>query len=422
MAAAAEIKGNWTPPARAPWVDKLNSLGENLGCDGRSLISLSETEIVEAATKNTGLDDFGDSWFREPLSVLLKAFEEEAKLTLTGRLLARAEVQRILESRLRIEDHLARHPAILEDPVEAPIVVTGLGRAGTTFLHELLAQDPDNRVPMLWEMMYPVPPPQEQTYLSDPRILASHREISIMDEIVPAFPSMQEVAGDLPNECIFLVAHQLSSDKFIGEFDVPSYMGWTSFNDQRPAYQYHRRLLQLLQSEYRKPRWALKAPSHLHNLPNLFAVYPDARVVVPHRDPVRVLGSLTNLMASLRWMRSNHVDYESIVAAMSFGFAYQMENLSKLRDDGSIPNDQICDVRYADLVRDPVATVASIYQAFEIPFTSQYEANLHARLKSRPRDRRALHEYSFDDTGLDLTAERERHREYQQRYDVPSEL
>lgn len=412
----------WTPPPRAPWVAQLNALGRGLGGERRGLVSLDESELLRAAREATGLDDFGDDWFREPLRVLLDAFENEARLTLLGRMIARSDVQRLLENRLRIEDHLHAHPEIDDETIEAPIVVTGLGRAGTTFLHELLAQDPDNRVPMLWEMMYSVPPPEPSTYGTDSRIAASDREITLMDEIVPAFPSMQDVAGDLPNECIFLLAHQLTTDKFIGEFDVPSYMMWTSTHDLAPAYAYHARMLRLLQSRHRRKRWALKAPSHLHLLPTLFATYPDARLVVPHRDPLRVLGSLTNLMATLRWMRSDHVDYEAIVAAMSFGFHYQMENLSKLRDTGAIPNDQIVDVRYADLVADPIATVRKIYAAFEIEFTDAFDANLRARLASRPRSARAVHEYSFDDTGLDLAEERAKHAAYQERYDVPSEL
>lgn len=413
---------SWQRPPRAEWVDRLNALGEATGDAGRALVSLDEAEIFAAATAATGLDDFGDDWFREPCSVFLRALEDEARLTLTGRLVARAEVQRILQNRLRVEDHIARHPEVGGESIDAPLVVTGLGRAGTTFLHELLAQDPDNRVPMLWEMMHSVPPPEPATFETDSRIRAAHLEISLMDEIVPAFPSMQEVAGDQPNECIFLVAHQFATDKWIGEFDVPSYMEWTSFRDVGPAYAYHRRMLQLLQSRHRRARWALKAPSYLHLLPTLFSIYPDARVVIPHRDPLRVLGSLSNLMASLRWMRSDHVDYQTIVATMAFGFAYQMENLSKMRDEGTIPSGQIFDVRYADLVADPVGTVKRIYANYDIPFTRAYQSRLQERLETRRRDRRAPHEYSFDDTGLDLAEERARHAGYQARYDVPSEV
>lgn len=412
----------WQPPPRAPWVSQLNALGENLGDRGRSLVSLDEADILRSATAATGLENFGDSWFREPLRVLLKAFEEEARLTLLGRLFARSEVQRILQNRLRVEHHISTHPETEKESVDAPLIVTGLGRAGTTFLHELLAQDPDNRVPRLWEMMYSVPPPQTATYDVDPRIKDAHDEITLMESVLPAFPSMQEVAGHLPNECIFLLAHEFASDKFIGEFDVPSYMAWTSFHDLAPAFAYHRRLLGLLQSQHRAKRWALKAPSYLHLLPTLFATYPDARVVIPHRDPLRVLGSLTNLMASLRWMRSDHVDYRGIVEAMSFGFGYQMDNLSKLRDASSIPHDQIFDVRYVDLIAQPIETVRRIYANFDLEFTGRFEARLDSMLEARPRDKRAAHEYSFQDTGLDLATERAKLVEYQERYDVPSEV
>jgi hypothetical protein len=243
-----------------------------------------------------------------------------------------------------------------------------------------------------------------------------------MDETVPAFTTMQEVAGHLPSECIFLFAHQIASDKWIGEFNVPSYMRWTVTTDQRPAYAYHRRLLQVLQSRHRGARWVLKAPSHLHNLPLLFDSYPDARVVVTHRDPLKVLGSLANLMASLQWMRSNQVSYERIVRSMSFGFAYQLEKLSQERDQGTIPNGQILDVRYADLVRSPIETVRSIYRSFDLALSPEAESRIRAHLEGRPRERRGLHDYSFADTGLDLAIERERHASYQQRYDVPSEV
>ena len=149
----------WRPNPQPGWVGAVNALGANLGDDGRSVVSLAEGEVIEAAAKATGLDDYGDGWFREPLRILLRALEDEARLTLLGRLLARAEIQRILQNRLAVEAMLARHPEIAAQPIEAPVVITGLGRTGTTLLHDLLAQDPAVRVPMQWELMYSVPPP-----------------------------------------------------------------------------------------------------------------------------------------------------------------------------------------------------------------------------------------------------------------------
>jgi len=351
---------SWVPPPREPWVERLNALGRNLGDDGKSLVPLDEASVLAAARAATGLDDFGDDWFRAPLAKLLGALESEARLTLLGRLFARSEIQRVLQNRLRAEAWIRAHPTVLSERIEAPIFVTGLGRSGTTLLHELLMQDPANRVPLLWETFFSIPPPEPASWLTDPRAAAAELEITLMDAAVPAMTGMHENAGDLPTECIFLFAHQLATDMFTGESHVPSYTLWLHGQDLAPLYAYHRRLLQLLQSRHRG-QWVLKAPSHVGQLPALFREYPDAQVVITHRDPLRVIGSLCNLMAALHWMRSDHVDYDAIVRAMSFGFPFLCERVMKQRDAGEVPNERIADVLYRDLVRDPIGTVRALY-------------------------------------------------------------
>src|SRR5262249_57479292 len=136
----------------------------------------------------------------------------------------------------------------------------------------------------------------------DARIGREDLESRIMDEIVPAMRTMHELAGDLPNECIFLFAHQFASDMWTGRFHIPSFAIWMGTHDLRPAYAYHKRLLQLLQWRYHKARWVLKAPSHLGRLRILFEVYPDARVVITHPDPLPVLASPPNFITSLTYI------------------------------------------------------------------------------------------------------------------------
>jgi hypothetical protein len=411
----------WTPPAREPWVERLNALGRNLGDDGRSLVPLDEATLLAAASQATGLDDFGDAWFRPALAKLLAALEGEARLTLLGRLFARSELQRILQNRLRVEDWIRRHPAVLAERIEAPIFVTGLGRSGTTLLHELLMQDPANRVPLLWETFFSIPPPEAASWLTDPRAAAAELEITLMDAAVPAMTGMHENAGDLPTECIFLFAHQLATDMFTGEFHVPSYTLWLHGQDLAPVYAYHRRLLQLLQSRHRG-RWVLKAPSHLGQLPTLFRAYPDARVVITHRDPLRVIGSLCNLMAALHWMRSDHVDYDAIVRAMSFGFPFLCERVMKQRDGGEVPADRIDDVLYRDLVKEPLATVDALYRRQGRALSADAEARMRAFLAGRPQAKRGGHEYAFETTGLDRDAERKKYAAYLARHGIPAEV
>lgn len=410
----------WTPPAREPWAERLIQIGRNLGDDGRSLIALDAPSLIAAAEAATELRDWGDETFRQPLDVLCRAFDEEARLHLLGRLFARTEVQRILQNRLRVNAWRTAHPEVADQRIERPIFITGLGRSGTTLLHELLAQDPGNRVPLLGELFFPVPPPEPGGEASDARLEAAGDEITLMDAAVPAMTAMHENAGDRPNECIFLFAHELVTDLFTGQFHVPSYTMWVSGADRSRAYQSHRRLLQHLQSRDPQARWVLKAPSHLSQLPDLFAEYPDARVVWAHRDPLRVVGSLCNLTAALHWMRSDHVDYEAIVTTMAFGLLYLSDRVTQQRDEGAIPEDRISDVLYSELVRDPIECVRSLYSGWGESLSDGAEENMRRWLARRRPG--GPHEYDFAATGLDPRAERERVAGYQQRYGVISEV
>ncbi len=412
----------WTAPDHQPWVDKLNALGENMGDDGASLVSLEDEVLIDAAVANTGLDDFADDWWCEPFAVLLKSLRDEADLTLCGRLLARSELQRLLQQRLRLIDAWSGDPPMLDQPVTAPVFVTGLGRSGTTWLHELLSLDPANRVPMLWEAMYPVPPPEGASYDTDPRIAAADREITVMDEMIPAFTAMHENRGNLPTECIFIFAHQFVTDMFLGEFNIPSYAIWQSGIDKGPLYAFHRRVLQLLQSRHGGDRWVLKAPSHLSQLATLFATYPDARVVITHRDPLKVVGSLADLMATLHSMRTRHVDYDAIVALIAVGTTMQLDDITVARDAGHLPGDQIDDVLYGDLVSDPIGCVTRLYDRWGLELSSAFAGRLEAAVADRTQHRHGAHEYRFADTGLDLATERARVTPYQHRYGVPSEV
>ena len=412
----------WTPPPLEPWVASVNAIGRNLGDNGTSIVSLDDDAIIEAAVAGTGLADFGDDWWREPFSVLLGSLREEADLTLAGRLLARGEVQRLLQSRLRLVDAWSRDPSLAEGAIPAPIFVTGLGRSGTTFLHELLAEDPANRVPMLWETMYPVPPPTTATYTTDPRIGAAHDEIRVMDAMIPAFTAMHENAGDLPTECIFIFAHQFVCDMFLGQYNCPTYAIWQSGIDKAPLYEFHRKTLSLLQSRHAGARWVLKAPSHLSQLANLFSVYPDARVVITHRDPLKVVGSLADLMATLQAMRTDHVDYDAIIALIAFGSWSQLDRVTDDRDTGALPDAQIADVVYRDLVSDPIGTVHALYDRWGLEVSHDYAAALERHVQQRAQHRHGAHEYRFEDTGLDLATERARVAPYQERYGVPSEV
>ena len=393
------------------------SLGRGLGDDGRSVVSLRPEELRATAVATTGLDDFGDTWWVEPFQRLCTSLDTEARLHLPGRLRARGELQLVLQNRLRVVDLWRKEPAVLRQLVRAPIVVTGLGRSGTTLLHELLACDPDNRPPLLWELLHTVPYEDASGDLCD-------NEIKLMDEMVPAFTAMHENGGRLPTECIFAFAHQFSSDIFTGLYNVSEYTVWRSRQDQTPIYDWHKRHLQTLQwvSERPTTRWVVKAPSHLSALPLLFATYPDARVVITHRDPLRVIGSLADLMATLHYMHSEHVDHGVLVEFMAMGLELQMDHVAAERDAGAVPNEQVADVIYQDLVADPEGVIERLYAGWGLPVTDAFRAALTSYLHARHSGRAAAHDYSFADTGLDLATHRALLKPYQERFGVPSEV
>ncbi len=410
-------------PQLEPWVASFNALGENLGSGAEKLVSLEPEALLCAARGATGLDDFGDARFREPFEIFCRSLEEEADLTLLGRVLARAEIQRLLQSRLEMQEILRREPLILDQGIEKPLFITGLARSGTTFLHELLWQDPANRVPLLWEMMYPAPLVRNAGLApDDPRVAASHREIKISDEILPEFSTMHESAGHLPNECIFIFAHEFHTEMWLGQYKVESYLRWISGADKKSLYEAHRNFLQFLQWRHEAEQWVLKSPSHLAMLSNLFEVYPDAHVVVTHRDPVRGLGSLGSIIAAMISMRSGAVDRNLCIRVQSAASPMMVGKYMAQRDRGDLPEERITDIRYPDLVSNPIRTVASLYERLGRDLSADARDRMKRWLDAKASEPSAPHQHRFEDTGLDLATERAKYREYIARFDLPEEI
>ncbi len=125
---------------------------------------------MRRASQQTGLSDYGSDYFRTPLRRLCESLEQEAQLTGLGRVIARQDLLRLLSNRLQFIDIFKHHPEIAEQEIVAPIFILGMPRTGTTSLHELMALDPQFRVPLSWEVSYPFPPPETATYRTDPRI------------------------------------------------------------------------------------------------------------------------------------------------------------------------------------------------------------------------------------------------------------
>jgi hypothetical protein len=267
-------------------------------------------------------------------------------------------------------------------------------------------------------MLYPCP--LSDTDDEPQRRAMGHADMVFWEQVTPEYRTMHENGGDVPQECIFITACDFASDFWGGQYWVPHYSAWLAGADLRPAYAFHRVFLQVLQWQRPTAQWVLKAPSHLAALPALFAVYPDARVVLTHRDPVKVLGSLASLIGTLEWMRSDRVHPERMRAVV-YGFAMLLGHITELRDTGGLPTGQIIDVRYRDLMDRPWETMQRTYEQLGLPYTREAEARMRAYLAARPKDRHGSHRYDLAAIGIDPEEVREVYRSYQARYDVPSE-
>ncbi len=417
---AVRRKEKWHPAPRPEWVDRLNAEGRTM--DLERVVPLDEESLVRAASAKTGLRDFGPSEWLEPFRVMLRALAEEADLNLMGRLMARSDILMFLENRLLLTDVCAQHPEIAAERIVAPLFITGLPRSGTSILFEILAQDPACRVPKYWEAMFPCPPPEAESYDTDPRIARAHALVTQWIRVAPEFATMHEMGGDIPCECGLLLTPSFISDHLAGIHQIPSYNAWLAQADLRPAYRFHREVLQVLQSKHRRRHWLLKAPWHLGNLPVLFEVYPDARVVHTHRDPIKTMSSTTSLLGTLAWMRSDRpfdsVAWDDLMAAEYA--ATRLETVMRQRDEGAIPNAQICDVRYADIVSDPIGVTHKVYDYFGMELTAAASERMQRYVASKPQGKFGVHRYDLD-AAEDVARERRLFRRYQERYGIPDE-
>lgn len=390
----------------------INGVCRSVLANGRAFVRLDEADLLETSRMRTGFDDFGGDLFREPLRILLDSFERDADLNLVGRICVRSEITRILCNRLYMAADCRRYPEIREEQIRRPLFITGFPRSGSTFLHAMLAQDPRCRAPRTWEVMHPSPPPERRTYDSDPRIGRTVRQLKWIDVLMPEFEKFHLIHASYPQECIAITDHSFLSYVFESMYQVSGYHDWHDHQDKRPAYEFHRRFLQHLQWHCPGSHWVLKAPSHLMALEALLAVYPDADIVVTHRDPLKVLPSCASLTRVLRAPFTNRVRWEGIGSEVSGRWEGAARYAMRFREEHHDLRQRIYDVRYPDLKKDPLAVVRGIYGYFGRELCPDAEEAMQRFAAANPKDGHGVHRYTLDEFGLDRDTERSRFRFY----------
>lgn len=392
----------------------LNAVGRSLGQDGRSWVSLKPEHLIAKAEQETGLSDWGGEDWRPALDVLVQSLDGEAQLNLMGRMLMKEYLRRLLVNRLKVQADFKAHPEILQVPIKRPVFIVGLPRTGSTLLQRLLSRDPDVRSLQTWEMWYPSPPPQAETYYTDPRIELTRRRLKMLNWSAPDFNAVHEMEAGEPEECISLLQMTLASSCFELMAPIPAYASWLRQQSQQGPYRYYRKLLQLLQSKYEKHHWVLKSPFHLFGIEALMELFPDAVIIQTHREPTKVIPSFSSLYSVMHKLVSNAADEKTLGPFVLDRLADASSDSLRMRE--RYGEDRFFDVSYRDLLADPFGTVKSIYDRFGYELTPD-AANIMKRWhESSPQHKHGVHNYTLEQFGLSAEQVNARFARYRERF------
>ena len=386
---------------------------------GQAVISLTEDAVLEAARRRTGLSDFGAEDFHERLRVWLRSADEDPELNALGRATVFGNCVRVLANRLRFTELLARHPEIDDVEIRRPIIIAGLPRSGTTHLVNLISADTRLRSLPYWESLEPFPGPDDVTGPDgvDPRLRRCRETYERGDRLLPLLRAMHHMTPEHVHEEIEVQELDFSTYNLEWYARVPPWRDYYLSHDQRPHYEYLKRVLKALQWLRGPDRWVLKSPQHLEQLVPMHQTFPDATIVLTHRDPVEVIQSAVTMLAYGARLRRTRVDTADIAE-------YWMDRIERLlracvRDRDRIPPAQSLDVLFHEFMADDVGMVERIYRLAGLPMTTDARARLDRFMEANPRGKHGRVIYDLrGDFGIDPAALRRRFDFYLRRFPV----
>lgn len=356
-------------------------------------------ELHEAATRATGLTDFGDDDYREPLGILLESYRVDAGLTPLGSKMFRFFLKGALIARLLSEASWQANPRYVDVDVTRPIFVTGLPRTGTTALHRLLTADPSHQGLEMWLAEFPQPRPPRDTWAANPVYRQINAGLELHHVENPEFMGLHYMDAGEVEECWQLLRQSMMSISYESLAYLPSYSRWLAAQDWTPAYARHRRNLQLIGLNDPGKRWVLKNPSHLFALDALMATYPDALVIQTHRAPETIIASMCSLAEHATPGWSTKFTGAAIGEAQLELWSRGLKAFDAARANHNPA--QFVDVDFAELRTDPFGTVERVYAALDVEVSPAARAEME-RLdeESRSGDRKPQHRYELSDYGL----------------------
>jgi len=387
--------------------------------EGGRRSALDADEIVTAALKRSGRRDFADLSFLLPLRRLIAACNAEGNLSTFGRRVVRFDVLRCLKNVLELDAMEEEQPEVRSRPLERPIFITGMPRSGTTLLHRLLLQDPTAAAPLVWQLVYPYLTRHGQ-FGARLRRLWVGAQLQLMQLIAPDLNDLHPFSIEAPEECSELTAQVFQSSRYLATYRVPTFQRWLEGYGYRNAYRFHRRFLQHLDVQMPDRRWILKAPDHVFALDDLRAIYPDARIVFVHRDPVRVLASVARLTEVLRRPFTRSIDPAEIGHEVSSLWNDGAERMIRAADGP----ESILHLQYRQILTDPIEAARAVLRHAGRTLSAETEAGMRAWLSgahNAPKHGSARRRYDLAMFGLEPQSLRAQFARYTERFGVELE-
>jgi integrase len=394
------------------WAAGWRNLGDGLS---RRFWLLQSEALCAQARRRTGLEDFGDPPIEPALSILANSLERQADLHPMGRFLMWVHLRELLETRLRITEAWKGQFEDLDDsPITRPIFITGIPRSGSTFLHELMAEDPENRAPRVWEVMFPIPAQSGSSREADRWVRKAETSLWWFRRLAPRADSVYPMRARTPHECVAIHSYTLLSEEFASTCHIPTYEAFLRSTELVPTYRWQKRFLQYLQLRHKASQWVLKSPDHARGLEGLFAVFPDAVIVQTHRDPLDALKSAVQLADVLEGLFTRPGEPGETGVHEARNLAEGMESMISFREAHPELQERFIDVKYRELVSDPLSVVRRIYRQLEMPFTDAAVERMKrlASMRSRYKGKGPEANPTLAQFGLDEAVERRRFEVY----------
>lgn len=351
---------------------------------------------------------------RAALEALVGSIRSDIELSFVGRISARDDTIRMARTHLRIQRALRTTPEIGQTVLPAPIFILGWPRTGTTALHQILARDPASRTIPYWESFDPVPPDTG----NDRRIERLERMLAQLARLAPDYDAIHPMEAEMPEECVALFMNDLRTLQYDFQYRAPRYVTWLLEQDPRIAYRGYLAQLQLI--HFHRPigeRLVLKDPTHLVHLETILELFRNAKFIFTHRDPATAISSLCSLHAHTRALFTDAVDPIALGNEVLNGhWPRAQDRAIELRD--RLAPGTFADVRHPDLVRDPLATVARLYEELDLvlePAAADAMREYIAREAAMPR---TVHQHSPEGFGLTRDQIRDHFAPYCARFEI----